>query len=334
MRSVIAAVLALAASVGVAHADEPIVLKFPFASMSPVYVQATKPWVDRVTEEGKGIFDFRPMPNGSLSTPQNIYDRLLNGVFELAYGNHGPLTSIFPRTSVAELPFLVKSAEAGSTALWDLFDQGVLAAEYAKVKLLMLEIFPQSQFHLSSPVRTLEDMHGLKISATNRVQGDIIEALRATPITIPPPDVYSAANRKVIAGIMMPWTGVLQFKVHEVTNYHLEAWIGGATAFLMMNKDVWDRLPQAGKDVFTRNSGRRLSAEFGRALDGIALKQHDTVKAMAGHTVVELDAAQRAAWAKRVDPVYDRWVARVPDGAKVLAAFRAALTKMEMEKPK
>lgn len=329
MKAIIAVALGLAMGAGAARADDQIVLKFPFASVSPVYLQATKPWVDKVTEEGKGIFEFKPMPNGSLSTPQNVYDRLLNGVFELAYGNHGPLTSIFPRTSVAELPFLVKSAEAGSTALWDLYAQGILAAEYDKVKLLMLEIFPQSQFHLSTPVHTLDDMHGLKISATNRVQGDIIEALGATPITIPPPDVYSAANRKVIAGIMMPWTGVLQFKVHEVTNYHLESWIGGATAFLMMNKSVWQRLPQPGKDVFTRNSGRALSARFGHALDAIALKQHDTVEAMPGHTVVALDDTQRALWAKRVAPVYDQWIARVPEGAKVLAAFRAEMAKLE-----
>jgi TRAP-type C4-dicarboxylate transport system substrate-binding protein len=329
MTRTIALALAILVSAAVARADEPIVLKFPFASVSPVYLRATKPWVDTVSAEGKGIFELQTMPNGSLSNAQNVYDRLVNNVFELAYGNHGPLTSIFPRTSVAELPFLVKESEIGSTALWNIFENGTIAAEYKDVKPLMLEIFPQSQFHLSRPVHTLEDMKGLKISAPNRVQGDIIEALGATPLSIPPPDVYQAANRKLINGIMTPWTGVIQFKVDEVTNFHLESWIGAATAFLLMNKNAWEKLPQAGKDVIERNSGRVLSKKFGHELDGIALDQRAEIKAKPGHTVVELDAKERERWAKRVAPVYDTWIARTPGGAKVLAAFRAEMAKLQ-----
>src|SRR5215813_6580520 len=108
--------LALVTLAGAAHADT-IVLKFPFASTSPVYQRATKPWVDAVQEQGKGIFELQTLPNGSLSNAQNVYDRLVNNIYEIAYGNHGPLTTIFPRTSVAELPFLVKDSETGSTAL-------------------------------------------------------------------------------------------------------------------------------------------------------------------------------------------------------------------------
>ena len=319
--------LALGSFAAAAHA-ETIVLKFPFASVSPVYQRATKPWVDAVNAEGQGILEIQALPNGSLSNAQNVYDRLVNNVFEIGYGNHGPLTSIFPRTSVAELPFLVKDSETGSTALWNIFENGTIAAEYREVRPLALLIFPQSQFHLSKPVHTLEDLKGLKISTPNRTQGEIIEALGGTPLSIPPPDVYQAANRKLINGIMTPWTGVIQFKVDEVTNFHLESWIGAATAFLLMNKNAWDRLPQAGKDVIDRNSGRVQSKKFGHELDGIALDQRAEIKAKPGHTVVELDAKERERWAQRVAPVYDQWIARIPEGAKVLAAFRAEMAKL------
>ena len=319
--------LALAMCAGAAHADT-IILKFPFASTSPVYQRATKPWVDAVTEQGKGIFELQALPNGSLSNAQNVYDRLVNNIFEIAYGNHGPLTTIFPRTSVAELPFLVKDSETGSTALWDIFANGTIAAEYKDVKPLALLIFPQSQFHLSKPVHNLEELKGLKISTPNRTQGEIIEALGGTPLSIPPPDVYQAANRKLINGIMTPWTGVIQFKVDEVTNFHLETWIGAATAFLLMNKPAWDKLPQAGKDVIARNSGRVQSKKFGHELDGIALDQRAEIKGRPGHTVAELDPKERERWAERVAPVYDQWVARIPEGAKVLAAFRTEMAKL------
>jgi len=55
------------------------------------------------------------------------------------------------------------------------------------------------------------------------------------------------------------------------------------------------------------------------------------VEKMPGHTIITLSKEERARWEKQVRPAYDHWVERVPDGAKVLAAFRAALAK-EMPK--
>ena len=316
-----------------ARADEPIVLKLPIGSplTSPVFLNATKPWIEDIEKEGEGIVKIQVFPPGSLNSPENVYDRLVNNVYELAYGIHGPITTVFPRTSVAELPFLATESEHASQALWDLVANGTIASEYAAVRPLGLFIYPQTQLHFTKPVRTMAEMKGIKIGAQSRVMADIADMLGATPITTAPPDVYAMASRNLITGVMMAWTGVQQFKVHEVTSYHVEAFMGSLTGFVMMNKPAYEKLPQKAKDVFDRNSYGALSKRFGVALDGIARAQRAAVEKLPGHTIITLSAAERARWEKQVQPAFDHWVERVPDGAKVLVAFRDALAK-EMPK--
>ena len=36
---------------------------------------------------------------------------------------------------------------------------------------------------------------------------------------------------------------------------------------------------------------------------------------------------ERQRWAAKVQPIYDSWIARTPNGAAVLAAFKAELAK-------
>ena len=322
-----AATACLSVSPDRAVGQEPVVLKLPMNAplTSPVFVRSTKPWIEAVEREAGGTLKIEVFPGGALASPSNIYDRLVNNVFELAYGIHGPLAGKFPKTSVAELPFLAVESTHGSVAFWNLIEKGVIADEYADVKPLAIFIYPQAQIHLSRPVRTMDDLKGLKITTPSRVGGDVLTALGATPISVPPPELYSVLNRRMANGAMMMWTGVLQFRLAEVTDFHLESWLGSSTGFVLMNKPAYARLPAKAKAAIDGTTGRALSARYGRELDGIAADQRKAVSAMPGHQVVALSAEERERWRKAVLPVYDQWVARVPDGAKVLEAFRAEL---------
>jgi TRAP-type C4-dicarboxylate transport system substrate-binding protein len=324
-----AAGLALGAPTPSFAADEPIHLKLPMNAplTSPVYVRATKPWIEKIEAEADGIFKIDTFPGGQLASPENLYDRLVNNVFELAYGIHGSLGSIFPKTSVAELPFFATESTHSSPALWNLVESGAIASEYTAVRPLALFVYPQAQIHTSKPVHTMEDLKGLKIATSSKLGGDVLEALGATALNIPPPDLYSSLNRRMVNGSLMMWTGVVQFKLPEVTSYHLESMLGSSTGFVLMNKPAYARLPAKAQKVFDENSGKVLSARYGRELDGTAADQRKDVGAMPGHEVVSLAPAEMARWQKQAASVIDKWVERTPDGARVLAAWKVELKK-------
>ena len=52
----------------------------------------------------------------------------------------------------------------------------------------------------------------------------------------------------------------------------------------------------------------------------------------AQQTITTLSPEEEARWKERAKPVVDAWVASTPDGAKVLAAYRAEIAKIRAEK--
>lgn len=316
-------------STGVAHADEPIHLKFSVGTgvSSPTFVRATKPFLDKITADSNGAFIIDVYPGGALASATNVYDRLVSGVFGMCYGIHGPIAGKFPKTSVAELPFLATEAEHSSVALWKLIANGTIADEYAEVKPLSVFIYPQSQIHLTKPVRTMEDLKGIKVGTWSHTGGEILDALGAVPISISPAEAYQTAQRRTIAGVVVEWNGVMQFKIDEVTTAHVEANLGSNTGFVLMNKGAFDRLPETARAMIDRNAGAVLSASYGRALEAIARDQRETVGKRPGHEIIELAPAERKRWEAKVQPIYESWVKRTPNGAKVLEAFKTELAQ-------
>jgi TRAP-type C4-dicarboxylate transport system substrate-binding protein len=229
---------------------------------------------------------------------------------------------------VVELPLEV-NGEDGSIALWNLYASGLIAAEYADVRPLEMHVYPQTIIHFHDKVTRLEDLKGMKIGANGRLAADVVTRLGAAPVTMHPGQLYESLQRHLVSGVTMAWTGVLQFKVAEVTHYHLDYSFGSSAGFMFMNKASYAKLGAKAKAAIDKNAGLSLSRGFGVVLDQIAKNQIDTVQKMPGHTITELDAKEKKRWDKLVTPVIDAWVADTPNGAALWAAY-----KKEVEKAK
>ena len=322
-----------AAAILVAHAalaDEPPTLRFANTSpqTSPTWKMQWEPWVQKVEKDADGALKIQVYFGGTLATMANVYDRLTNGVADLGYGIFSTIRGKFPATGVVELPLDVNGRQ-GSIAFWNLYASGLIAAEYGDIHPLELNVYPQTGIHFSKPVHKLEDVKGLKIGANGKLAADVVSRLGAAPVTMDPTQLYESLQRHLVSGVTMAWTGVLQYKVAEVTSYHLDYAFGSSGGFLFMNKDSYAKLAGKAKEAIDKNSGLILSRGFGEVLDRIAVEQVDTVKKMQGHTIARLDAKERARWDKVVTPVIDAWIAETPNGAAIWTAY-----KKEVEKAK
>jgi TRAP-type C4-dicarboxylate transport system substrate-binding protein len=325
------AAVALAA---VAHAEEATTLKFGFPAppTSFVLTQASAPWAKDVEAASKGALKIQFFPGGSVGNFNNILDRTLNQVVDISFGIFGPYSDQFPRTQVTSLPFETGNTTETATVLTRLYKSGVITPEYDKVKVLTLFNFPSSALHTKKPVKVLEDVKGLKLSVTNRTAGQVAELLGAAPLSLTPSDVYQAQQRGVIDGMFQAWTAVQTFKLYEVTNYHLDLPVGQQPAFIFMNKESFARLPAAAQKTIDSLSGEPMALRYGKAVDANDQSGENAVKAMSGHTVSTLGPKEAARWKARLTPVVEAWTKATPDGAKVLAAFRAELVKVRSGK--
>jgi TRAP-type C4-dicarboxylate transport system substrate-binding protein len=322
--------VALSAALGSAANAEPIPLKFAFPAppQSLVHVWGSQPWMEEVQKSAAGTIEIKFYPGPALGNFHNIYDRMLNGVADIAFGTFSDMAGVFPRTTVSNLPFQAQSCYDAGLALWRILENGTIAPEYEKVRTLALFTFPPSGFHSNKPLKTAADFKGMKLTSNSRVGSRVVELLGASPVTVTPPEVYPSLQRGLAQGAVIGWSAFFPFKLHEVTKYHLEAPFGNSASFFFMNKDVYAKLPEQAQRAFDRHSGEVFAKTLGRASDRMQADGRAGVEKMPGHVVTTVSDAEAERWKHILSPMVDEWLRDVPDGARVLAAYREEIAKI------
>lgn len=320
------ACLGLALLSAPAFAD-PVQVKFayPSAPNNALFADGAQGWADAVNRESNGAIEVKVFPGGVLGDNTNMYDRITGGVTDIGLAVFGPLSSVFPKTNVGTLPFETKNHREDALALWRLYEKGVITDEFTKVKPLGFIVFPPLVIHAKKPIHDLADMKGLKISVEGRVLSNVMPRLGATPISLQPGELYPSLQRGLVEAVAQGWPSVPTFHLDEVTNFHLEVPLGNNTGYVFMNKDAYANLPPQGRAAIDKLSGEAYVQRLAGADDKMEASGRDVTKNMAGQTIASLEPAEEARWKALVDPVTDEWVKATPDGAKVLAAFRAEL---------
>jgi TRAP-type C4-dicarboxylate transport system substrate-binding protein len=313
-----------------ALAQEPVSIRFGAAPVptSPLQQRGVGPFTAQLEADAQGTLKIVYYPGAVLGPPAHTYDNTLRGVYDMSFGMFGVVSSQFPRTHVTSLPFINRNAREASIALWRLYENGLIAEEFAGLRPLAIYTFVDTRIHARKPVNKLEDMNGLKVTATSRMVVKAVTATGGAILTIPPSEVYSVLQRGVADAAALAWTAALPFKIPEVTNYHLDTSLGMEPAYLLMNKATFEKLPAAARASVEKNAGLPISERLGALNDDIGNEDRAKVKAMPNQTIVELDAAEAARWATRVAPIADEWIKDTPNGAAVLAAYKAELEKV------
>lgn len=303
---------------------EPITLKLnsPAPPMSYVHREVLTPWAEAVTADSDGTLKIQTFYGGTLGSFANTYDRVVDEVVDIGFILTAFAAGKFRRQEVAALPFEAETAVLASNALWKLYEKGVTAVEFDAVKPLGLWTFPNAAIHSKEPIKSLDDFRGKKLVASNAIAAKIVTALGATPISFRPDEAYTAIQRGTVDGAVMPFTGMETFKLHEQTKHHLDVALGSDPALLMINRKKYDALPPKAKAAIDKHSNAALSALFGQKTQ----EQWQKSRGVVSDRVSTLTREQEAEWKKRLAPIAAEWAQGVPDGGKVLEAFRAEVS--------
>ena len=352
------AAAALGAPVLSSLAQQQVTLKFHtfMAPMSSVWLTMHKAWMDKVEKESEGLIKFEGYPAMQLGgTPVQLYDQVKDGVVDVVWTLPGLTAGRFPRVEVFELPFMMNNAEATSKAYWE-YVQTVAADEFKDTKVLALQVHGPGVIHTTDkPVRSVADMHGLKLRAPTRQVTKLISSLGATPVGMPLPQIPDALSKGTINGCVIPWEVVPSVKVHELTKYHAEFDpAGGAlytTTFVMaMNLAKYNSLPphlrlvidkNTGvmsttavgpnlKQVIDKNSGIETSGWLGKVQQG-----NDPLGRKAatdrGNNIFTVSAAESQEFRRKSRSIEVEWIEdmnkRGFDGRKLIETARALIEK-------
>ena len=323
-----ASLFALQAGAAAAQAPE---LKFawPTPPFGALYQNGFSKWVEDVNAAAGDAAQIKVFPGGVIGNFGNVYDRVINGVADLGFGIHGPISSQFPKTNIVTLPFETKNGEEAGLAMWRLYERGLIADEYQKIHLLELNVFPNVMIHLKEKnVRTMDDLKGLKISAEGRFISQTVTRLGAAPVTGNVADLYQSLQRGTVDGISIAWIALETFKLYEQTHYHVEASLANDDGFLFMNKDSYAKLPAKMKTAIDKYSGETLVRRIIKVIADATESARKVTMAQPNQHMINLAPAEEARWRAAVTPVTEDWVKSVPNGAAILAAYREEVKKI------
>ncbi|HEX3971103.1 MAG TPA: TRAP transporter substrate-binding protein [Stellaceae bacterium] len=293
-------------------------------------VQFLHPWAEAINQDGKGAVQLDIRDGTAIASVANYYDRVTTGVVQISWGLLSTVAGKFPRSDVATLPFMAKSAADASQALWRLYKAGTLGNEFADLHPLMIIALTPSGIHMSHPLKSLDNLGGAKLVIASKVNADAITLLGGAPLSIPLSEMYEAIQRGTADGAAVAWTSFDPFKLAEVTSYHVDTRLGTSSAMMFMTKATWDSLSPEAQKAIDKHSGEMESRAFGAWWDGERKAGKDNTIARGDkRTIVELTPEQTAAWQKKLEPINENWAKNTPDGAKVLAAFKAEVAKIE-----
>jgi TRAP-type transport system periplasmic protein len=112
------------------------------------------------------------------------------------------------------------------------------------------------QIILRQPVGPSGDLTGRKIRGTQNYAG-VVSLLHASPVVLPPGEVYSALEKGVVDGAAWPSIGVLDYKWNEVAKYLLRPLFGSSSYYLFINLNTWKGLSKSQQAVLV-DEGQKI----------------------------------------------------------------------------
>ncbi|MCY3879520.1 MAG: TRAP transporter substrate-binding protein [Rhodobacteraceae bacterium] len=306
------------------------------SAKAPAQTRMLEPWAKQVEMNSGGKVKIEIYPAMTLGgRPPELISQARDGVVDIVWTVNGYTPGLFPRTEVMELPFVyVNDAVAANLSLYDMFESD-LRQEYDGVEVMFLHVHAGQGIHMAEKlVRSPSDMEGLTMRIPTRTGAWIIEALGASPVSMPVPDLPGALQKGVVDGAFIPWEIIPPLKIQENTRYQIEGIdqtrFGTTTFQVSMNKARWDSLPADIQQAFKDASGRDWWAEVGRiwtGADDFGIK----LAVDSGNEHIVLSEVETEAFRVALEPVVDRWVEEVTanniDGAGLVQKARELIAK-------
>jgi TRAP-type C4-dicarboxylate transport system substrate-binding protein len=304
----------------------PIKLTFSiFFPPSHGQAKAAMDFAKEIERRTDGKVQITSFPAGTLTKAPQCYDGVVKGISDMGNSCFAYTRGRFPVMSAVDLPMGYKNGTV-ATRVANEFAKSVNPKELQDVKVLYVHAHGPGLLHTKKPVRTLEDLKGMKIRATG-LSAKVVEALGGVPVAMGQGGTYEALKKGVVEGTLSPMEVLKGWKQGEVIKYTTECYsVGYTTAmFIVMNKAKWNALPADVKKVIDDTSNGWVLVH-GQTWDLTDQEGRNFTKKL-GNKLISLSDAESARWRNAVEPVIKAYASTTPNGATYVSTVRKLIKK-------
>jgi len=203
-------------------------------------------WGEKLEKESNGRLAFKHFPGATMAPVPGHYDLAASGRAEVVFFLHGATPGRFPLTELVHLPYMVGSSEIGTKVINDSqLRSKYLDAEHRGVKVLMLLTHQPGNIHTTKkPVRTTDDLRGLRIRPSSPTIAAFMSALGGTPVGVSPADQLDQLQKGTLDGTFIDYGGAgIAFKLGGTVKYVTEMYSYVSSFGVVANPNFYNKLP-------------------------------------------------------------------------------------------
>ncbi|WP_416927476.1 C4-dicarboxylate TRAP transporter substrate-binding protein [Tropicimonas sp.] len=259
MKQTAAAVAIAALGSGTALAETVIKVAYENNPGEPVDV-VMHYWKDLIAERSNGEITFELYPSAQLGSKQDVTEQAMLGDNVITITDVGFLADYIPDLGILFGPYLAEDASqlfAIYESDWYKEKERELADKGIHV-VMSNYLYGPRHLIAKKPVRTLDDMKGMKIRTPNNImQIRAIEAMGATATPMPLGEVYTALSQGIIDGVENPLSVLYGQKFYEEAKYlsligyllNTSLFIGGEAFFGSLPPEQLDIIHETAKEA-------------------------------------------------------------------------------------
>jgi TRAP-type C4-dicarboxylate transport system substrate-binding protein len=291
-------------------------------------------WAEQLAKKTNNRVKIQFFYSGALGSSKDQLDNLKYGTFDVGPAMPWYDPAKTPLWTILTIPWVNSmNPWVRMMTVMDLAELPEMKQELAKWGTTFL--FPYalgdlySLWTVKKPVRTFEDLKGLKIRSVGQMAKSL-SIIGASPQGLPMPEVYDALAKGVIDGGCLAAASAMGWKVYEICKYENKMKLGMGGPIWLIRKAAYEKLPA---DI--QKSIDEVSLEMARHMadaDAEFQKKFDEKLKEAGVEVIEFPESEQEKYEQiAVMPVVESWIKEMEGkglpGRKVWNTMKEATAK-------
>jgi TRAP-type C4-dicarboxylate transport system substrate-binding protein len=273
--------------------------------------KAGQAWAKEVEKRSNGQVKITVFSGGTLTPADQTYDGVVKGISDIGMSCFAYTRGRFPVMEALDLPLGYPNGRVATRVANDFYKK-FRPKELDGVKVLYIHAHGPGLLHTKKPVRSLENLKGMKIRSTG-LSSKIVESLGGLPVAMPQGETYEAIQKGVVDGTFTPIETLKGWKQAEVVKSTTESYgVGYTTAmFVVINLKKWNALPGDVRKIMEHISNEWIDVH-GKAWDQLDKEGREYSKSL-GNQIIPLTKAENARWKGAVKPIVNDYI-KTTDG--------------------
>jgi TRAP-type C4-dicarboxylate transport system substrate-binding protein len=293
------------------RAGDKVVLRYTahIPNSHGLYGKVFIPWEQLLSERTGGRIVWEHYVDALLHGPLDGFKAIQSGITDYTHGYATYQPGSFHLTHGLQLPFLFENPGIASLVSEELYPR-YWKGEYENMGAYLAHCDATTAYDIIAkfPLRTPEDLKGLKVRSTGGLMAEIVRELGAVPVVIAASETYTAFQRGIIDVVALGGPDMAAYRLYETGTHYLRIGLTHTVLQYCFNPRTFDGLPNDLQTTLYNVYRLRGQIAHQNYYGGAALETAINTLSNAGVEILEPTDDERQAWVDASGPLEARFI--------------------------